>query len=75
MKFTVFYDSHVSCLRGSFDHFEREFIFKSNDISTIALGYGLDDQGFESRKGLGIFLFTTAFRPALGPTQPPIQWV
>jgi len=26
-------------------------------------------------KGLGIFLFTTAFRPALGPTQPPIQWV
>jgi len=20
------------------------------------------------------FLFTTAFRPALGPTQPPIQW-
>jgi hypothetical protein len=26
-------------------------------------------------KGLGIFLFTTASRPALGPTQPPIQWV
>jgi hypothetical protein len=25
--------------------------------------------------GLGIFLFTTASRPALGPTQPPIQWV
>jgi hypothetical protein len=22
------------------------------------LGYGLDDRGFESRKGLGIFLFT-----------------
>jgi hypothetical protein len=22
-----------------------------------------------------IFLFATAFRPALGPTQPPIQWV
>jgi hypothetical protein len=22
-----------------------------------------------------IFLFTTAFRPALGPTQPPIQWL
>jgi len=26
-------------------------------------------------KGLGIFLFTTASRPALGPTQPRIQWV
>jgi hypothetical protein len=24
---------------------------------------------------LGIFLFTTASRTALGPTQPPIQWV
>jgi len=24
---------------------------------------------------LGISLFTTASRPALGPTQPPIQWI
>jgi hypothetical protein len=23
---------------------------------------------------LGIFLFATVSRPALGPTQPPIQW-
>jgi hypothetical protein len=23
----------------------------------------------------GIYLFTTASRPALGPTQPPLQWV
>jgi hypothetical protein len=38
------------------------------------LGYGLDDQGFECRERLGIFLFTTASRPALRPTQPPIQW-
>jgi hypothetical protein len=30
------------------------------------LGYGLDDQGFESRQELGIFLFTSAFTPALG---------
>jgi hypothetical protein len=29
----------------------------------------------DSRRGLGIFLFTTASRTALGPTQPPIQWV
>jgi hypothetical protein len=29
----------------------------------------------KSREGLGIFLFTTASRPALRPTQPPIQWV
>jgi hypothetical protein len=44
-------------------------------LSGIALGYGLDDRGFESQQGLEIFLFTTAARTALGPTQPPIQWV
>jgi len=30
---------------------------------------------FDSRQELGIFLFATASRPALGPIQPPIQWV
>jgi hypothetical protein len=42
----------------------------------IALGYGLDDRGsIDSRRGLGIFLFTAASGTALGPTQPPIQYV
>jgi hypothetical protein len=31
--------------------------------------------GFDSWRRLGIFLFSTASRTALGPTQPPIQWV
>jgi hypothetical protein len=31
--------------------------------------------GFDSRRGLGIFLFITASRIVLGPTQPPIHWV
>jgi hypothetical protein len=31
--------------------------------------------GFDSRRGLGIFLFTTVSRTALGPTQPHNQWV
>jgi hypothetical protein len=31
--------------------------------------------GFNSQWGLGIFLFTTVSRMALGPNQPPIQWV
>jgi hypothetical protein len=51
---------------------------KSRDSSvSIALSYGLDDRGSRVRfpTGAGIFLFTTVSRLALGPTQPPIQWV
>jgi hypothetical protein len=40
-----------------------------------ATGWMIGVLGFDSRWGLGIFLFTTASRTALGPTQPPIQWV
>jgi hypothetical protein len=43
---------------------------ESQDSSVgIATGYGLDGRGLE------IFLFDTMSRPALRPTQPPIQWV
>jgi hypothetical protein len=49
-----------------------------NSSVSIATGYGLDDRGsggFDSRRGLGIFLFFTASRPDLRPTQPPNQWL
>jgi hypothetical protein len=45
----------------------------NSDITVVC--YGLDDWVFESWQGLGIFLFNTTSRPALGPTQPPIQCV
>ena len=38
----------------------------------IATRYGLDGPGIESRCGRN-FPYTS--RPALGPTQPPMQWV
>jgi hypothetical protein len=46
-------------------------------ILFVALGYCLDDRGSRVRfpAGAGIFLFTTASRTALGPTQPPVQWL
>jgi hypothetical protein len=40
-----------------------------------ATGWTIGVQGFDSWRGLGIFLFTTMSRTALRPTQPPIQWV
>jgi hypothetical protein len=39
------------------------------------MGWMMGVPGFDSRRGLGIFLFTTASTTALGPTQPPITWV
>jgi hypothetical protein len=39
------------------------------------LGYGLDDRCSFLCRGRDFILFVTAPRPALGPTQPPIQWV
>ena len=38
----------------------------------IGTGYGLDGPGIESRWGRD---FPHLFRPAMGPTQPPVQWV
>jgi hypothetical protein len=48
-----------------------------NSVVGIATGYGLDDpRGRSSSPGMfKNFPFSTSSRPALGSTQPPIQWV
>jgi hypothetical protein len=47
----------------------------AQSVKRRAMGWTIGVLGFDSRQGLGIFLFTTASRTALEPTQPPIQWV
>jgi hypothetical protein len=39
------------------------------------MGWTIGVLGADSQQGLGIFIFTTMYRMALGPTKPPIQWV
>jgi hypothetical protein len=48
-----------------------------DSVVGIAMGYGLDDQGVgvPSPGMVKNFLFSTLYRPALGTTHPPIQWV
>jgi hypothetical protein len=43
-----------------------------DSVVRIAICYGLDGTGIESRWGQDVL---HPSRPALGPTQPPIQWV
>jgi len=53
-------------------------ILKSWDNSVgVVTGYGLNDWMIrcDSWWGLGIFIFDPMFRPNLGTSQPPIQWV
>jgi hypothetical protein len=58
-------DGHISRVLR-----ESEWLSQYSD-----LGYGLDGVEFELRWGQEIFLFSKTFKPALGPTQPPIQCV
>jgi hypothetical protein len=46
-----------------------------NSLSSfsVALYAAPGRPGFDSRQRLGIYLFATASRPALGPIQPPMK--
>jgi hypothetical protein len=54
---------------------ERPRAVIAQSVLRLATGWTIGILGFDSQRGLGIFLFTTASRTAMGPTQPPIQWV
>jgi hypothetical protein len=45
-----------------------------DSVASIAIGYGLDDREVGAGVPVGSRIFPMSSRPALGPTQPPIQW-
>jgi len=47
----------------------------AQSILRLATGWTVGVLAFDYRREMGIFLFTTASRPVLWSTQPPIQWV
>jgi hypothetical protein len=51
------------------------FMVIAQSVQRWATGWTIGVLGIDSRRGLGIFLLTTASTTALGPTQPPIQCV
>jgi hypothetical protein len=46
-----------------------------SQYSDYAMGWTAEESGFDSQQRQQIFIFFTAPRAALGPTQPPIQWI
>jgi hypothetical protein len=48
---------------------------ESAELGQFSDGLRAGRLGFDSRQGQELFLFSTSFRPDLGLTQPPMQWV
>ena len=70
-KLKVFVRFNIFAFRTNFCYIT--YFHGGRDSSVgIATRYGLDGPGIESRWGLD---FPHPSRPALGPTQPSIQWV
>jgi hypothetical protein len=50
-------------------------MWSRDSVVGVATGYGLDDRGVGVWVPVGSTIFSTSSRLALGPTQPPLQWV
>jgi hypothetical protein len=44
-------------------------------VQCLTTDWSTGGSGFDSRRGQRIFPLASVSRPALGPTQPPVQWV
>jgi hypothetical protein len=66
------FHGRLVCVPRSSGLFPNPAILARSRESSAGMGR---KTGLYSRQGLEIFLFSTAFRLPLGPTQPPIEWV
>ena len=62
----------ITCGQRAVRQFILYYVAGRNSLVGIVTRYGLDGPGIESRWGRG---FPHPSTPALGTTQPPIQWV
>jgi hypothetical protein len=54
--------------------YDKNSLSRDNSV-VIAMGLRAGRQEFDSLEARDFFLFSTSSRPALGPTQPAMQWV
>jgi hypothetical protein len=47
----------------------------AQSVWCLTTGWTTGRSGFDPRQGQRIFPLSSVSRPALGPTQPPVQWV
>jgi hypothetical protein len=65
---------YISCMQLCIMFFTK--LIRSRDSAVgIVSGYGLQDREAEVLVPVGSRIFSTSSRPAVEPTQPPIQWV
>jgi hypothetical protein len=59
-----------------FTNWYQNFWSRGSSVRIVS-DYGLDDRAIEVRypAGARISPLTSVSKPALGPTQPPVQWV
>jgi hypothetical protein len=70
---TTLYRNHGKCSVDVSELYREGLLFEWAEISVgIATRYELDGPGTEYRQGRD---YPHSSRPALGPIQPPIQWV